>query len=82
MNTAVASCYRLLVLFAFFGATVNAQIVCEEVTAGSGISFTGRSMGASWGDYNGDGWADLYASNHKGMASLYVNNRNGTFTNI
>ena len=82
MTTAVASCYRLLVLLAFFGATANAQIVFEEVTAGSGISFTGRSMGASWGDYNGDAWADLYTSNHKGMASLYVNNRNGTFTNI
>jgi FG-GAP-like repeat len=60
----------------------KSQIAFEEVTAGSGINFVGRSMGLAWGDYNGDGWPDLYTSNHKAMASLYLNNRNGTFTNI
>ena len=33
----------------FFAATANAQIAFEEVTARSGISFSGRSMGAAWG---------------------------------
>ncbi|HET7203330.1 MAG TPA: CRTAC1 family protein [Steroidobacteraceae bacterium] len=79
----MARCYRLLVLYALFAATTaNAQISFEEVTGRSGINFSGRSMGASWGDYNYDGWPDLYTGNHKSMGSLYVNNGNGTFTNV
>ena len=74
--------YRLLVLIASFGAIANAQISFEEVTARSGVAYSGRSMGAAWGDYNNDGWPDLYATKHKGVARLYVNNRNGAFTNV
>ncbi len=39
-------------------------------------------MGLSWGDYDGDGWLDLYTSHHNAMDVLYHNNRNGTFTNV
>jgi len=63
-------------------ALTEAQIAFEEVTAGSGINFVGRSMGLSWGDYNGDGWPDLYTSNHAARSGLYVNNHDGTFSNI
>lgn len=78
------ACAWLLVLLmsCLLPGLTEAQIAFQEVTAGSGINFTGRSFGLSWGDYNGDGWPDLYTSNHKAMASLYLNNRNGTFTNI
>ena len=65
-----------------FAMTQNHGINFEEVTATSGINFVGRSFGASWGDFNGDGWADLYTGNHKAMGSLWVNNQDGTFTNI
>lgn len=58
------------------------DISFQDVTAQSGINFTGRSFGASWGDFNGDGWADLYTGNHKSMGSLWLNNRDGTFSNI
>ena len=38
-------------------------------------------MGATWGDYDNDGWPDLYVANDAGPNSLFRNERNGTFTN-
>jgi hypothetical protein len=61
----------------------------RNVTGGSGIQYAGESWGAAWGDFDGDGWPDLWTGNHKGVRcppstppSLWRNNRNGTFTNI
>jgi hypothetical protein len=34
------------------------------------------------GDYDGDGYPDLYVSNYAGENFLYRNNRNGTFTEL
>ncbi len=52
-------------------------------TPGSGIVSSGTSMGASWGDMNGDGWPDLWLGNHlQAQPGLYINNGNGNFTNI
>jgi hypothetical protein len=60
----------------------NQGMAFQDVTARSGINFVGRSFGVSWGDFNGDGWPDLYTGNHKTLGSLWVNNRDGTFSNI
>ena len=38
-------------------------------------------MGATWGDYDSDGWPDLYVANDAGPNSLLRNEHNGTFTN-
>ena len=38
-------------------------------------------MGATWGDYDNDGWPDLYVANDAGPNSLFKNEHNGTFTN-
>ncbi len=38
-------------------------------------------MGAAAGDFNGDGWQDLYVTNY-GRNRLFQNNGNGTFTDI
>lgn len=38
-------------------------------------------MGAAAGDFNGDGWLDLYVTNY-GRNRLFQNNGNGTFTDI
>ena len=65
-----------------FVLTPNHGITFQDFTARSGINFTGRSFGVSWGDFNGDGWADLYTGNHKTLGSLWINNGNGTFSNI
>lgn len=42
---------------------------------------TGVSMGAVWGDYDNDGYEDLYVTAYGGNR-LYHNNGNGTFTDV
>ena len=39
-------------------------------------------MGAVWSDFNGDGRPDLYVANDAGPNYLYMNNGNGTFTDV
>ncbi len=54
-----------------------------DVSAASGISAQpGRAMGVTVGDYDGDGWPDIYAANDTMASFLYRNNRNGTFTEV
>ena len=79
----VLSCVAKLLLFVLALTTSTclfAAIQFQNVTTSAGITHVGESWGASWGDLNADGWPDLYASNHREQRSLYVNNRNGTFT--
>src|SRR5437764_511141 len=50
--------------------------------AGVGCGQMGNfGMGAAAGDYDGDGWQDLYVTNY-GRNVLFHNNGNGTFTNV
>lgn len=55
----------------------------EDVTRAAGIKGPGKAfgMGAAVGDYNGDGWTDLYVM-CDGPNTLYRNNGNGTFTDV
>lgn len=54
-----------------------------DVTAAAGLADAGNNygMGAAVGDYNNDGFADLYVTNY-GRNTLYRNNGNGTFTDV
>ncbi|HUG69751.1 MAG TPA: FG-GAP-like repeat-containing protein [Pirellulaceae bacterium] len=52
-----------------------------DVAAEAGVADLVFAMGASWGDYNNDGYPDLYLS-VTGENKLYRNNRDGTFTNV
>jgi len=56
----------------------------RDVTAQSGLNQnnTRYSFCCGWGDYNRDGWPDLYVVNDFGRKNLYRNNGNGTFTDI
>jgi hypothetical protein len=42
----------------------------------------GASNGCNWGDYDNDGWLDLFVANRFGNDFLYHNNGNGTFAKI
>ena len=43
--------------------------------------FNGERLSASWGDFNNDGYPDLFLGNLV-QSELYKNNGNGTFSNI
>jgi hypothetical protein len=53
----------------------------EDVTKKTGVSGPWYSMGAVAGDFNNDGYPDLFISNY-GPNVLLKNNRNGTFTDV
>ena len=52
-----------------------------DVTDRSGIVATGYGMGAATGDYDNDGWIDLYVTN-MGSNQLFRNNGDGTFSDV
>jgi hypothetical protein len=55
----------------------------EEVALKAGMDCTGvYCKGATWGDYDGDGYPDLFITNKNGPDRLYHNNRDGTFTDV
>ena len=52
-----------------------------DVTAHSGLGVTGWQTGVCVGDYNNDGWDDLFCC-FWGHNILFHNNGNGTFTDV
>ena len=56
----------------------------RDVTAETGLNKnnTRYSFCCGWGDFNRDGWPDLYVVNDFGRKNLYRNNGDGTFTDI
>lgn len=53
----------------------------EDVTEKSGLTGVGYGMGVAVGDYDNDGYEDLYVTAYGGNR-LYHNNGNGTFTDV
>ena len=69
----------------------NGDGTFTDVTTQSGLLSFHPTQTATWNDYNNDGWADVFIGNEtwEGNASsgehpceLYLNNQNGTFTNV
>ena len=52
-----------------------------DVTEKAGVGHDGYGMGAATGDYDNDGFVDLYVTNF-GHNVLYRNNGNGTFADV
>jgi enediyne biosynthesis protein E4 len=52
-----------------------------DVTARAGVANERWGFGAAVGDYDNDGWPDIYVANF-GKNRLYHNNRDGTFTDV
>lgn len=53
----------------------------EDVTEKAGVANERWGMGVAVGDYDGDGFPDMFVSNF-GVSRLYHNNGNGTFTDV
>ncbi len=56
----------------------------EEVSGRSGVHNESkqRGMGVVWGDYDNDGWPDLFVANDVGPNFLYRNKHDGTFEEV
>jgi len=52
-----------------------------DVTEKAGVANDRWGYGCAVGDYDNDGWPDLYVTNY-GKNRLYHNNRDGTFTDV
>ena len=60
-----------------------------DVSAASGLVDEGRAITSGWGDFDGDGFLDVYLAKHKecfdfnnAQDSLLRNNGDGTFTDV
>ena len=67
----------------------NGDGTFEDVTARAGLLSYHPTQTAAWGDFNNDGWLDLFIGNETGPSGggtghseLYVNNGDGTFTEV
>jgi len=56
----------------------------EEVAKKAGVDDPRHryGLGVVWGDYDNDGWPDLYVANDAGPNFLYHNNHDGTFAEV
>ncbi len=59
----------------------NGNGTFSDVTNQAGVPGTGYGLGCVWGDYDNDGFPDLFVTQY-GQNALYHNNGNGTFTDV
>lgn len=60
----------------------NGDGTFADVSVSSGTDAGGFMMGIAVGDYNNDGWLDIYTTNDPWGNFLYMNNGDGTFTDV
>jgi hypothetical protein len=60
----------------------NGDGTFTNVTERAGVGDRGLCLGVVWGDYNDDGFPDLYVVNDFGRKTLYRNNGDGTFRDV
>ena len=60
----------------------NGNGTFTDVTTTAGVGDTGAGFGATWGDFDEDGYLDLYVANYGQGNKLYLNNGDGTFTDV
>ena len=60
----------------------NGDGTFARITDGRIVRDGGNSTACAWGDYDNDGYPDLFVANNNENNFLYHNNRDGTFTRI
>jgi hypothetical protein len=62
----------------------NGDGTFKEVSKKAGVDDPNHyyGLGATWGDYDNDGWPDLYVANDAGPNFLYRNKHDGTFEDV
>jgi ASPIC/UnbV protein/VCBS repeat protein len=60
----------------------NGDGTFTNVTERAGVGDRGLCLGVVWGDYNDDGFPDLYVVNDFGRKTLYQNQGDGTFRDV
>jgi hypothetical protein len=80
MASALAAYVASLFLLSAVARNATAAISFEDVSQSSGVNLTFPTAASAWGDFNGDGWPDLWVSNHDMKEpSLYLNLKDGAF---
>jgi hypothetical protein len=57
----------------------NGDGTFEDITVRAGVDDNGDGVGCAWGDYDNDGFLDLFATNRPGADRLYHNQGDSTF---
>ncbi|MDG5491716.1 FG-GAP-like repeat-containing protein [Psychroserpens sp. SPM9] len=60
----------------------NGDGTFEDISMSSGTDISADAMSVTVGDYNKDGWFDIYVTNTQGGNYLLRNNGDETFTNV
>ena len=75
-----AACSTVLFRTVCCITTETARLPTSRKKPGLQSVFT--TIGSCWGDYNNDGYPDLFISSGLGRPQLFRNNRDGTFTDV
>ena len=64
-------------------ATLTVDPTFTKITTGPLVEYVGTTQSGAWGDYDADGYPDLFIAHfHSVPGALYHNNGDGTFTSI
>ncbi|KAN0007215.1 hypothetical protein ACTFIU_000409 [Dictyostelium citrinum] len=65
-----------------FKVSKRAKLSFEEVLLDVNDIYIAPSFGSSWGDFNGDGWIDVYIGNHYWPSRLFLNENGTSFRDV
>ncbi|MBN2611125.1 MAG: VCBS repeat-containing protein [Bacteroidales bacterium] len=60
----------------------NGNMTFNDIGPAAGVADTSWAAGVAWGDYNNDGWLDLFVANYGTANKLYHNNGNSNFSEV